>query len=185
MGNNDILAEDYYIWLLHFVEDSEYKTCDYTKLLNKLWNTEFYSILNYDDNRIADGLDLRNEFADLEVIHIYYLADNLPEYCTVLEMMIALAKRLENDILYDEKYGDRTSKWFWMMVENLGLADSYDGYFREYYVQSVLERFLERQYKPNGKGGLFVVNSGQKSGQIDMRGTEIWYQAQYFLDEIL
>ena len=96
-------------------------------------------------------------------------------------MMIALAMRMENDILHDDEYGDRTSQWFWMMIENLGLADEYDQFYREYYVQMTLDKFLRREYKPSGKGGLFVVNSGQ----FDMRGTEIWYQMNYFLDDIL
>ena len=179
-GTN-ILADDYYIWLLGFIEDDEYHTDDYSKLLLKLFDTEFYSIMNYDDNRISDGLDLRGKFADEVGEHIYYVASELPEYCSILEMMIALAMRMENDILHDDEYGDRTSQWFWMMIENLGLADEYDQFYREYYVQMTLDKFLRREYKPSGKGGLFVVNSGQ----FDMRGTEIWYQMNYFLDDIL
>ena len=174
MKNTNILAEDYYIWLLDIIENDEYYTEDYSKLLNRLFNTEFYSIVNYDDNRIFDGLNLRNTFADEVGEHIYFVSDQLPSYCTVLEMMIALSLRMENDIMSDDRYGDRTSQWFWIMISNLGLYDKY--------VSRILDIFLNRKYGKDGKGGPFWVKN---MGQIDMRGTEIWYQANYFLDEFM
>lgn len=183
--NTSILAEDYYIWLLSFIESDDYKTSDYSLLLNKLFETEFYSIINYDDNRISDGYSLRDKYAEKEHIHLYYLADELPEYCSVLEVMIALAMRMEFDIMADDKYGDRTPLWFWTMVESLGLEDEYDRRYDDVYVTEVLDIFLERKYRKDGKGSLFwIKNMGQKLGQFDARGTEIWYQMNYFLNEI-
>lgn len=182
MRNTNILAEDYYIWLLDIIENDEYYTEDYSKLLNRLFNTEFYSIVNYDDNRIFDGLNLRNTFADEVGEHIYFVSEQLPAYCTVLEMMIALAYRMENDIMSDDRYGDRTSLWFWTMIRNLGLDSCDDLDYDDRYVSDVMDIFLNRKYGKDGKGGPFWVRN---MGQIDMRGTEIWYQANYFLDEFM
>ena len=182
MRNSNVIAENYYIWLLNFIDCRDYSTYDYSKLLDKLFNTEFYSKIDYDDNRIMDGFDLRNRFAEEENEHVYYLAEELPEYCSVLEMMIALALRIENEIMSDDKYGDRTSLWFWMMVENLGLADSYNRRYDDNYVTDILEKFLDRKYDFDGKGGLFWVKNWDS---FDLRGTEIWYQAQYFLHNFL
>lgn len=39
---------------------------------------------------------------------------------------------------------------------------------------------MEREYERNGEGGLFTVNNGR-----DMRTTEIWYQMNYYLSEII
>jgi hypothetical protein len=55
-----------------------------------------------------------------------------------------------------------------------------DAKFDRYQVDRILERFLERRYERNGKGGLFTVNNG-----FDMRGTEIWYQMNYYLREVI
>ena len=49
-----------------------------------------------------------------------------------------------------------------------------------YFVDQTLERFLERGYGRNGEGGLFTVDNGR-----DMRNTEIWYQMNYYLREII
>ena len=46
--------------------------------------------------------------------------------------------------------------------------------------RAILERFLRREYEPDGRGGLFTI----KSGRHDMRKIEIWYQMMWYLDEI-
>lgn len=97
-----------------------------------------------------------------------------------LEMMTALAIRCEEHIMGDPDIGDRTGQWFWSMLSNLGLGSMSDTNFDKYRVDMALERFLERDYQRNGKGGLFTVNNGR-----DMRATEIWYQMNYYLSEVI
>lgn len=46
--------------------------------------------------------------------------DNRP--CSVLEMIIALAIRLEEHIMDDPDIGNRTGQWFWDMIVSLGLG---------------------------------------------------------------
>ena len=92
----------------------------------------------------------------------------------------ALALRIEEHIMDDPDIGNRTGQWFWGMLVSLGLGSMYDAKFDRYRVDRTLERLLEREYERNGEGGLFTVNNGR-----DMRTTEIWYQMNYYLSEII
>ena len=51
---------------------------------------------------------------------------------------------------------------------------------REVYAIDVIRRFLNRDYERDGKGGLFTI----EHCRYDMRDIEIWYQANWYLDNI-
>ena len=172
-------AEDYYNWLLGFIEDGEHDLNDYNYILELLFNYEFYEIVRNDCNRVADGLALRNRFADEIGEHLYFVDEDLPPFCTCLEMMIALSYRLEENIFKDPDKGDRTGVWFWVMMRNLGLDWMSDDRYDEAEAMDILRNFVARNYGKNGFGGLFFL----KNDRIDMRVTEIWYQAHYFFTE--
>ena len=80
--------------------------------------------------------------------------------------------------MYDIDIGDRTSVWFWNMIDNLGLSDMSDAHFNQPYVDDVIFRFLNRDYLPNGQGGLFTINNCSE----DLRNVEIWYQLCWYLN---
>lgn len=173
------MDDAYYRWLLHFLGD-EYLEMNYQKLLYKLYTTDFYWELEYDGNRAADGVYLRTLFMDEKGADcgVKKIVENAP--CSVLEMLIALAKKTEHDIMYNPYYGDRTCKWFWVMLENLGL-DAYDdyGYFEDS-VDRILYIFMHHLYAPNGNaGGMFPNNSVE----VDLRKTDIWWQLNSFLEK--
>lgn len=178
----DILRDRYFEWLCKMVCDmrgSEY--ISFRKLLTCLHETEFsYSILR-DRNRAEDGMDLRYRFAlthnecSPEII-----MNTLDGPCSVLEMMVALAIRCEENIMDDPNRGDRTRQWFWGMVINLGLGAMTDKLFDERLVDKAVQRMLNREYEPNGKGGLFTIYKCNK----DLRDVEIWYQLCWYLDSI-
>ena len=56
-----------------------------------------------------------------------------------------------------------------------------DGLFDKNYANKVIKDFLNRDYKPNGRGGLFTI----KNCDHDLRDVEIWYQLNWYLDSIL
>lgn len=176
------LKNEYYNWMINLVSSNRYsKKLSYNKLFNHLFNTEFYYILEMDDNRVADGIDLRYRFGyenryEDPIIASYL--DNGP--CSMLEMMVALSLRCEESIMSDPELGDRTGQWFWNMIVNLGLGSMDDNNYDPDYVDNVLFIFLNREYEPNGKGGLFIVNNPPK----DLRTVEIWYQMCWYLNEI-
>jgi hypothetical protein len=96
-------------------------------------------------------------------------------------MMVALSVRCEETIMDDPRIGDRTGQWFWGMISSLGLGSMMDNQFDKEYVDSVIDRFLKREYEPNGKGGLFTI----KRCRYDLRSVEIWYQMCWYLDKFI
>lgn len=170
------IIDAYFEWLFNMVcGDNFARNISYRKLLQSLHATRFrYSILK-DQNRAEDGVDLRWRF-HTESGHIPSLATP----CSVLEMMIALAIRCEENIMDDPAIGNRTQQWFWGMINNLGLGSMYDTNFDEDEFDYKINRFLDREYEPNGKGGLFTVRNCDR----DVREVEIWYQLCWYLDSI-
>ena len=136
-------------------------------------------LLPKDENRAEDGIALRYRFA-----YGYHSPASAETFldgpCSVLEMMVALAIRCEETIMDNPLIGDRTGQWFWGMIVSLGLGSMMDDRFDEDYVDFVINRFLNREYEPNGKGGLFTI----KNCVQDLRDVEIWYQICWYLDSI-
>lgn len=179
------LKNEYFKWMYRLVCDPKYiGRLTYYKLLGIIFQTEFYYLIDMDSNRYEDGIQLRYRFGRDNDIPDPVIADGLDtEPCSVLEMMVALALRIEESYMTDESYGDRTAKWFWEMINNLGLAAMSDsGYFNDDYVMVSLNRLLNRKYDYNGKGGLFVLPT--EAVRRDMREVEIWYQAMWYLSYI-
>ena len=173
----------YFNWLMALAIGNRYsKAISYKKLFTQLHSIEFrYSIRN-DGNRAEDGVDLRYRFAITEMRDVSedIVLDVLDGPCSVLEMMIALAIRCEETIMDDPSYGDRSLQWFWGMVVNLGLGAMTDDQYDDEYVTYGLDRFMDRKYEPNGKGGLFTIRDCDR----DLRTVEIWYQLCWYLDSI-
>lgn len=173
----------YFEWLYKLVcGDRNYNSLSYRKLLSFLYDTRFTYIHGMDENRAQDGIDFRyrfgyeNDYSDgiieryLDITH-----------CNVLEMMVALAFKAEEQIMDDYIYGDRTGQWFWNMIVSLGLGAMHDNNFDEGYTRRIIYRFLDREYEPNGKGGLFTINHCM----YDLRTMEIWSQFMWYLDEVI
>ena len=68
-----------------------------------------------------------------------------------------------------------------MMINNLGLEPMYERHYNAGYVKNIIARFLNRDYFPNGLGGLFYI-PGIKE---DLRQVEIWYQMCWYQNYIL
>lgn len=176
------INEDYFEWLYDGMCGNRYsKNISYRNLLERLHHINFRYSIPQDRNRADDGKSLRYEFAlsqgceDMPEL----ITDYLKGPCSVFEMLVALAQRCEN-VMDDPKIGDRTSQWFWGMIANLGLNGMTDNRYDEEYVNDVIQRFLDRDYKPNGKGGLFTIRNCDQ----DLRNVEIWYQLCWYLDTI-
>lgn len=173
----------YFNWLVDLISRNRYsEEISYRKLLSHLHSIDFrYSIL-MDQNREEDGINLRYRFALTQGYEnsIDEILDILDGPCSVLEMMVALALRCEETIMDDPEIGDRTRQWFWGMVVSLGLGSMYDSGFNDRYVDDVIERFLDRDYDPDGSGGLFTI----KHCDRDLRTVEIWHQLCWYLNSI-
>ena len=171
------IDEEFFEWMYQFVGGKRYR-----KLLWSLYEEEFFTTLQIDENRMYDGIELRYRFGHEASIPRSVIDRKMNnESCSVLELMIALAIRMEDGILGDPDYGDRTSMWFWMMVKSLGLYDMTDDKIDYEYVKHTIARFINRDFEPNGKGSLFTV----KNTRRDFRDIEIWYQMCLFSDSIM
>ena len=174
----DTLSNEYFEWLNSIVAHKHCpKELSYRKLLIALHGMEFKYSIQKDKNRATDGLDLRCRF---------FLECNYDEReecltgpCSVLEMMVALALKCE-EIMDNTMIGNRTGQWFWGMVVNLGLGAMTDSRFDRDYVTDTINRFLARDYQPDGEGGLFRV----RHCDADLRRVEIWWQMCWYLDSI-
>ena len=181
MRIDDQIKNEYFEWMYDTVCGDRFsKNISYRKLLMHLHDIEFTYIIQRDRNRAEDGIDLRHRFAS-DHPDIYDPERYLDGPCSVLEMMVALAIRCEESIMDNPNLGDRTGQWFWGMITNLGLGDMVDKRFNRVYVDMVISRLLKREYEPNGKGGLFTIRNCKR----DLRHVEIWYQLQWFLDNII
>ena len=160
--------------------DKEYRK--YTKLFTKLANMEFVWLHPRDENRASDGLMLRRDFANETELYLDNSSGILPR-CTVFEMLAALANRCESQLMRNLSYGNRTSKWFFIMLENLGLDNLTNSNWKsdsDEEVFNVIHTFLYRKYRADGtNGGLFPV----KRRGVNQKTEEIWKQLMTFLSE--
>lgn len=177
------VKELYFDWLCSFVYDNRYyNDLSYRRLLEYLHLRVFYDINPRDANRAEDGIALRYRFAREKGISEPVIASELDiSSCSILEMMIALCIRIEDNMMDDPTVGNRTGQWFWEMISSLGLNGMTDRNFDINYTNRVLSDFLERRYEPNGRGGLFTIQNPKQ----DQRMVEIWYQMQAYLIEVL
>lgn len=178
MTLKDRINDDYFEYLCELIDAKRFsKRVSYRKLLMRLHDTEFTWFVPYDDNRADDGVQLRRRFAldrnDMS------LTDYILGPCSVLEMMVALAVRCET-IMDDTCYGDRTGQWFWGMIHNLGLSPMIDSKFDRDFVDDAVARLLNREYEPDGTGGLFTIRNFDR----DLRTVEIWRQLSWYLGSI-
>lgn len=128
-------------------------------LLDKLNTVEFTFTIPLDKNRAHDGLYLRRKLG---------YESNDP--CTMLEMMIALAVRIEDEFLGDTSTESvsQTGVWFGEMVDSLGLTNCDSD--EEFYF--IMDRFFAHEYEPNGLGSLFYTPTATD----DFRYLQIWDQ---------
>lgn len=182
------MSEAYFCWLVGLIGNKFLEEC-YQKLLWKLFTTDFIYELKYDKNRAADGLYLRKIYARETGMTTDFSCENgvvdgaeegSERTCSVLEMMVALARKAEDDIMHDPDLGDRTGYWFWVMLENLGLDIYDDSYYFEENVDRILDVFMHHRYAPNGTyGGMFSVRKSCR----DMRKTDLWWQLNAYFEE--
>ena len=183
MNELDILqpsddCEAYFQWLCGLVEIDD-PDHSFWGLADILFERKFYWSVTNDKNRSQDGLELRKDYYRLTGCDLY---DELGE-CTVLEMLIALAMRIDFNLSQPDDTEDLTVVWFWEMIENLGIEDFEDEDFfgRDSVkrINFVLNRWLDRRFGYSGEGSPFPL----KHPIGDQRKTEIWYQMQYYLVE--
>ena len=177
MTINDVKNE-YFEWLYDLVCKDRYSgDVSFRKLLMHLHGREFTFTILMDENRAFDGVSLRWQYI-CDKDYSPDILEDLNEPCSILEMMVALCFKCDG-IMDDPSIGDRFSQWFWHMIVSLGLGGMNDDNFNKRKADNAINRFLNRDYEPNGKGGLFTI----RNCEYDLRHVEIWHQMCWYLDE--
>lgn len=174
------LDQAYFMWLYSQVGSVENRnlTKTYWKLLEILYQTEFtWREIENDANRAQDGKDFRREFLAESQRELSKADEHWMDMgCSFLELLISISWKLEF------QGGETLGYWFWQLIENMGLIECTDASeIDETIVKHIITRVIERDYSPNGAGGLFPLTHTDK----DQREVELWYQAEAYLLERL
>lgn len=178
-ASSGTLDERYLTWIHRQLEPDTQRNParSHWLLLKQLNAKEFTWFIANDDNRLYDGLDIRQEFIDAEeggdVDGIW-----LSEACSFLEMLVALCHRISFETEQEVDY------WFWQILDNLKLRKFVDGVMDEQSAQivdDILDDVIQRNIEPNGERGMFPL----KHAVRDQRQVEIWYQmSQYIMENV-
>lgn len=175
---NPPLDDRYLEWLYSHIGAVRNRNpaASYWLLAKKLYSREFVWLVANDNNRVDDGVALRDGFMEQQG------SDEIdPNWmglgCSMLEMLIALSQRayFETDV----EAGD----WFWLFMEHMGLRSFSDAHFKsnggEDVVDWAVDQVIFRTYSPDGSGGLFPL----RHPSSDQRRVELWYQLSAYLLE--
>lgn len=179
MTNEGTLDAVYFEWLYKKigVVSERNPNRSYWKLARLLYQMPFYWVVANDDNREADGKDLRVEFideCDIQDVEVNWLQID----CSVLEMLVALAHRAAFTSTTSGEAGD----WFRIFLDNLKLRQYNDARYdedAEPKIQRIIERLVDRTYSSKGVGGLFPLENAED----DQRKVEMWAQLSAYLAE--
>lgn len=137
---------------------------------------QFNDAVPNDDNRTAEGEELRDEF--LSQLPVVDMEDYAKIYelgkASVLEVLTGLARRAEYTT------GLSARAWMQIFLMNLGLDRFDDLRFKEpqgLQIDEIIRVFNERRYDENGHGGIFPL----KEAAGDQRRTELWDQMSEFM----
>lgn len=179
MPNNDIL-KDYEVFLMENVQNKTHSVTDYCLLLDILFNIPFKSHIDMDNNRIEDAYYMRKEYLSDDIFRRIDGSIIKDRYISVFEVLFALSKRMENDILCDPMEEiDHSADHFWLFLRNLGVEKYSNGRINEAEIRYKVEKWVNRDYEKDGTGSIFPV----KGSKIDMRKVEIWQQMSIYIME--
>lgn len=169
----------YFEWLL-----DEFKGLYYRNLFWKLFTLGFTNVENGpdDSSRIVEGLELRKIFVEGHrgVVNSCGRGDSV----SFLEVLMALALKIDDKVMWEERYGDRHLDWFWMFIDNMGLSRATDGVWNhdwELFCEKKVEQIVFREYDMDGEGGIFQVD--KRPDGTDMRFVDLWRQAMWYFSE--
>ncbi len=176
---DDRFGRAYWRWLL-----TRMKGRDYQMLFKTLHDIKFQWCpdVPMDAARETDGRYLRRLFEDVSNLEMPPEALSYP--ASFLEVVVALADSMEDSVMYEPGTKSDSSRWFWLMLDNMGIGDCDDEWFGEafepsLYVRQRVDDVMLRRYSSSGHGGLFPLDDPRK----DMRFVDLWYQMNAYVIE--
>lgn len=164
------MDDRYFEYLIDLMRaDDIYRLCGYLDGIEFTWSVAL------DANRMQDVMTMREVYAD----EFEEISDRNYGYCSVFEMLVAMAIKCDRDIMYDASEGPRGYYWFRIFLENLygdlKMANELDGDE----IVDICMRFIERRYDRHGNGGMFPM----KHSKIDQRRVQLWIQMNAWILE--
>lgn len=173
MTSSIIENSDYFRWLCDEAGLFKGGMWVYTELIKSLFHKEYTYSFYSDKNRAMAGILLRAHYAQEEGIFVDDVyPGGLDSPCTVLEMLLAIARRLKFDV------GRTTPEWFWELISNLELDRFDDLSFAINCVNDILDKWMNHQYELNGKGSIFPMGD-DFTGNTQVMG--VWEQMNLYL----
>lgn len=183
LNKQEQIRSEYFEWLYKKSMGAAIAGVQFRKLFTVLHSMEFKAIMKEDQQRVEDGIDLRDTYAYETGQDSKLIKEYLDDPCSVLEMMLALAIR-EESIMDDPRKGDRTKQWLWMQLGSIGIGSNYDFMgekFPEEEIREKVSKMINREYAPDGDGGLFKFYNAPEE---DLTTIDIWKQMCWYLNTI-
>ena len=190
-SKKDNIFLDYFNWLTSLV-DRPPNGKKYSNLFGCLHKYAFKAINIFDKNRQNDAIELRKVYCNSMYykIHVFsdypettLLHDDNLNFCTFLELLICLSKRMEFEMTSDSSMDYSMNRWFWELISNIGFTKFDDEHWDEFNSEDEIAKQIvlinEREYQDNGYGGLFPINEPP----YIMRKLQLWYQMMKYLQE--
>ena len=155
----------------------------YSKLLDHLDNRFFTWEIDLDEARANWGLSLRDKYID--DTHSKYCDVDANKPCSMLEMMVALAWRMEDEEAserWEPDFWDFVSIWFWGMIDNMGLTKNDNRNYSPEKTDICVDKVLKRGYNTDGRGGLFTLKRNFQ--HVKVNEIDIWRQAMLYMAEL-
>lgn len=121
-----------------------------------------------DENRYNDGMNLRADF-EYETGKFLDSSSGILPGCSFLEMIVALAYKCEHQIMRNVDIGDRTKKWFYILLKNLGFDTMTNDNWQYENSEIIKNRISD--------GKIFKFKSKKNENE------EIWKQLMVYLRE--
>lgn len=157
---NELVIEAYKKYLKNIIVDGEF--CCYDILLERL------DLIPYEPNRLNT-----DRYEDAEQLRIDYGVDNnIKEVLsyfedtpiTVFEVLVALSIRLEKKVVPNNKKGDRTSQWFWALINDIGLGKQDDNHWDLNIIDKVIKEWMSENNKTSlWKQAMNIINRLERS----------------------
>jgi len=168
------IREEYLRWLYPQLRDSHAPQDEFWGLTTLMFDTEFTWTVAHDDNRIQDGLALREEWGSESGVRSHQL--HILGECSFLEVHIGLSRRLSFTA------GGEAPGWAWALLTNLELHRLKDPFTRRKQIKAeeIMETVIQRRYSPDGSGGFFPLAWPDD----DQTTVELWYQLNAYVGEM-
>ena len=168
----------YFNYLVRYVCDRKHHKVDYIPLLDTLYGMKFIAVIDRDNNRIADGAALRDEFMSEEDIDRAYMFEFDDMDVSVLEVLLGIARRMEYQITNGMDV-DRTNERFWLLLRNLDIEKYTADNYKPLNIREKIDNWMKRKFRKDGFGSIFPLQKPED----DQRKCEIWIQMNRYVWE--